>query len=257
MKNGEELTVLGILMQRDAEKSQPDEAKAAATWQAISQAIAGPSTDEARPASSVRSRSADHDDSLLDGTWNPRTAFNPQNAPRASWHYPSRRLVIQALSLVLIIAIFLAAGLVFSRGGFMPGTRPTVTIPEDTIPLSSPGLPSAAELQAYLPTADSTALAGLPSLPAAQQRAGLEAICSRNGLTLTHLPASGAQTGSYWTARREAAGQNRALLLLARETAGQTGWNVVYQLVPTNQALPKGADLDVLFAELLADSKNG
>lgn len=251
MKEPSQMTILGILMQQDAERSQPDDSRRAASWQVISQAISQPAP--------VAGRQSGTEAMQPKTIWNPRSVFNPQSASRSSWHYPSRRLVYQAFALVLVVAIFLAAGLFFGRGGFVPIIQPTVTIPDDTIPLVEPsaGLPSATDLQVYLPIADSIALAGLPALSAERQRTELEALCNRAGLLLTQVPAAGEQVSTYWTARRDMAGQSRSLLILAREIPGQAGWTAVYQLVPSSLALPVGANLDKYFAALLASSLAG
>ena len=109
MKEPSQMTILGILMQQDAERSQPDDSRRAASWQVISQAISQPAP--------VAGRQSGTEAIQPKTIWNPRSVFNPQSASRSSWHYPSRRLVYQAFALVLVVAVFPGRRLVFRARG--------------------------------------------------------------------------------------------------------------------------------------------
>jgi len=244
-------TVLGRLMQMEAELSQTADDQREASWIRISEAI-----DEIERVRRSGPMPSPQMNPVPDEDWNPKTAFNPKPTPPSVWRFPNRRMALAMFAVVLGVAAFLAGVFYLQTSGILPGPTSTVTLTDEPIPIADPtaDLPNLDQLMIYLDETDSRLLINMAGQAPDAQKATLEQLAARNNMQISRLDES-AQTGTiYWIARKTAADEDTdsMLVLIAREKTGESGWQVIYPIMAQTAKLPTGALLDDYFSKQLA-----
>lgn len=246
----DEQTVLGILMQQDADLNQPGDDERDASWIRISQAI--DTIEQERGTSSQAFPRIDPLVPVPDEDWNPKTVFNTRTPPRSSWQFPSRRLAVAMFAVFVAVAVFLAGALYLQSSGILSG--PGITeLTDDPIPMADPNspLPSLQELLVFLSDTDSQQLTTLAKMTPDEQKRLLQDLSVNNCMVLSQTGQSARKGTSYWIARKLAGDDSRMLVLIGREKAGESGWQVIYQLIPRTSDVPSGKALDDYFDQQL------
>lgn len=244
-------TILGLLMQNEADQSQPADDQREASWIRISEAIDeierkrlnDPSTiPQINPANVVS-----------DDEWNPKTAFNTRSTPRSVWRFPSRRLAFAMVAVFLSVAALLGV-LYMQSSGILPGPSSTTILTDEPIPMADPDAPAPqlSQLLEFFSEADSRELIALSGKTAVEQKSSVEGLAARNKMTLIRTSASAQKDTAYWIGQKPADQADLKVLLIAREKAGQAGWQVIYPIFPDSAVIPSGQALDDYFAKQLA-----
>jgi len=246
----DEQTVLGILMQQDADLNQPGDDERDASWNRLSQAI-----DLIEHERRTSYHTFPHIDPLVpvpDEDWNPKTVFNNRTPPRSSWRFPSRRLAVAMFAVFLAVAVFLAGALYLQSSGILPGPGTTI-LTDDPIPMADPDspLPTLEKLRIFLSESDSQQLLSLAKLSPDEQKKVLQNLSVNNCMVLSETGQSAKKGTSYWVARKLAGDADQMLVLIGREKTGESGWQVIYQLIPRTSDVPTGKALDDYFDKQL------
>jgi hypothetical protein len=244
-------TVLGLLMQYEADQNQPSDDQREASWTRISEAI-----DEIERQRQTEQNPAPHVNVPIpvpDQDWNPKTAFNTRSMPRSVWRFPTRRLVFTMFAIFFGVAAILASTLYLQSSGILPGPNPLVTLPDDLIPLSDPesNLPTKSDLLVFLSEPQSDLLISLSDLPLNEQKLELERLFARINVTLVRSDPLTKSGTVYWTGQKPANLTDRVLVFIVREANEQHSWGFVYQIFPTANAQPSIQDLDKIFTILI------
>ncbi len=246
-------SVLGQLMQQEADLSQPSDDQCDASWNRISQLIDQVEQERGRPQKSFPS--LDSFDSLDNEEWNPKTAFDARSTPRSFWRLPTRRLAAAMLAVFFGVVALLAGALYLQSSGILPGpTSTTIILTDEPIPLADPDapIPDLDQLAVFLSSSDSTQLLEVPTLSPDSQKAAVEALVSRNCMTIARSGVSALPGTAYWVARKLADQSDKMLVLVAREREGEIGWQTIFQILPKSSDLPSGKALDEYFSRQLA-----
>ena len=106
-------TVLGQLMQNEADLSQVSDDQCEASWNKISKAIDEIDQERGNPSKAFPRMHAIN--LMPDEDWNPKTAFNTRPTPRNNWRFPSRRLAAAMIAVFLGVVALLAGALYLDR----------------------------------------------------------------------------------------------------------------------------------------------
>lgn len=246
-------TVLGQLMQNEADLSQMSDDQREASWNEISKAI--DVIDQERKNSSKAFPRIGSISLTPDEDWNPKTAFNTRPTPRNMWRLPSRRLAAAMIAVFLGVVALLAGALYLQTSGILPGpTTTTIDLPDDPIPLADPDapVPELNQLMVFLSESDSRQLLDMSGMTPDKQKTIIEGLSVENCMPLSKSGDSAIPGTSYWVARKLAGKSDKMLVLLARERVGEVGWQAIFQILPKSGDIPAGAALDDYFSKQLA-----
>lgn len=244
-------TILGLLMQNEADQSQPADDQREASWIRISEAI--DEIERVRRNDPTTFPQINPGNVVTDDEWNPKTAFNTRSTPRSVWRFPSRRMAFAMFAVFLSVAALFGV-LYLQSSGILPGPSSTTILTDDPIPMADPNapLPQLPQLVAFFSDADSRELIALAGKTAAEQKSSMEGLAARNKMTLVRSDTS-AQPGTvYWIGQKPSDQADTRVILIAREKTGEAGWQVIYPIFPDSAAIPSGKALDDYFSKQLA-----
>lgn len=248
----DQLTVLGLLMQNEADQAQPAEDQREASWVKISEAI--DIIQYERRSDPAKIPHLDPIVPVADEEWNPKTAFNTRSMPRSGWRFPTRRLAFAMFAVFLGLAAFLAGSLYLQSSGILPGPTSTVHLTDDPIPLTDPNaaVPSLQRLIEFLSESDGRLLVSLSGQTPVVQKASIESLAARNKMEIRRTGTSAMPGTAYWISQKPSVQTGTVLVLIAREKSGEQGWQVIYQILPESAAIPSGQQLDEYFAKQMS-----